>query len=48
VGGKKLKANEQKSGIATAGLVIGIIAVCLSAILFFTCGICFLTASTVF
>lgn len=35
VGGKK-----KKSGVATAGLVIGIIAVVLNAILFFTCGLC--------
>lgn len=47
VGGKKLKANDQKSGIATAGLVIGIIAVVISAITFFTCGICVLCAATV-
>lgn len=47
VGGKKLKANNQASGLATAGLVIGIIAVCISAILFFTCGICVLAAATV-
>ena len=39
VGGKKLKANGQKSGLATAGMVIGIIAVVLSAIGFFTCGV---------
>lgn len=40
VGGKKLKANGQKSGIATAGLVLGIIAVVLSGIAFITCGLC--------
>ncbi|MBQ8658277.1 MAG: hypothetical protein IJ506_04005 [Clostridia bacterium] len=40
IGGKKLKADNQKSGIATAGLVIGIIAVVFSTIFFFTCGIC--------
>lgn len=40
VGGKKLRANNQPKGIATAGLVLGIIAVVLSAIFFFTCGIC--------
>ncbi len=40
IGGKKLKANDQKSGLATAGLVVGIIAVVFSAIFFFTCGIC--------
>ena len=46
VGGKKLQANGEKSGLATAGLVIGIIAVCISAICFFTCGICVLVAAT--
>ena len=40
VGGKKAKAAGTKSGVATAGLVIGIIAVVLSSIFFFTCGIC--------
>ena len=40
IGGKKLKNAGQPHGLATAGLVIGIIAVVLSAILFFTCGIC--------
>ena len=39
-GGKKLAANNLPKGIATAGLVIGIIAVVLSAIVFVTCGIC--------
>lgn len=40
VGGKKLKANGQPKGVATAGLVIGIIAVVFAAISFFTCGLC--------
>ncbi len=40
MGGKKLKAYGQPAGIATAGLVLGIIAVVFSAIFFFTCGIC--------
>ena len=40
VGGKQLRANNTPSGIATAGLVLGIIAVVFSAIMFFTCGIC--------
>lgn len=39
-GGKGLKAAGQPSGIATAGLVLGIIAVVLTAIFFFTCGLC--------
>ena len=47
IGGKKLKANNQSSGLATAGLVVGIIAVCISAIAFFTCGLCVLAAATV-
>ena len=40
VGGKKLKANGQKSGLATAGLVLGIIATVLSSITFISCGLC--------
>jgi len=42
IGGKKLKAAGQSAGVATAGLVIGIIATVLSSIFFFTCGICVL------
>lgn len=45
-GGKALKAaGQSESGIATAGLVIGIIAVVLTAIFFFTCGICTICAT---
>ena len=40
MGGKKLKAVGAPAGIATAGLVLNIIAVVFSAIFFFTCGIC--------
>lgn len=40
VGGKKLQAAGQPKGLATAGMVVGIIAVILSAIAFFTCGLC--------
>ena len=43
-GGKALKAAGQPSGIATAGLVLGIIAVVLTAIFFFTCGLCTICA----
>ena len=43
-GGKKLKAAGQPSGIATAGLVLGIIAVVFTAIAFFTCGLCIICA----
>ena len=39
-GGKQLKAAGQPAGVATAGLVLGIIAVVLTGIMFFTCGIC--------
>ncbi len=46
-GGKKLRANNMPSGIATAGLVVGIIAVVISAITFFTCGLCILCAAGV-
>ena len=40
VGGNALKAAGQPTGMATAGLVIGIIATVFGAITFFTCGIC--------
>ena len=40
--GKKLRQNEQPNGIATAGLVLSIIAVVFSTIAFFTCGLCVL------
>lgn len=45
VGGKKAKAAGKPSGVATAGLVIGIIAVVLTAIMFFTCGLCVICAA---
>ena len=38
--GKKFKANGQKSGIATAALVISIIATALSGVAFVSCGLC--------
>ena len=44
VGGKKLRANNLPAGMATAGLVLGIIAVVFTAIAFFTCGICIICA----
>lgn len=44
-GGKAAKAAGQPSGLATAGLVLGIIAVVFTAIAFFTCGICILCAA---
>lgn len=47
VGGKKMRANDQSTGLATAGLVIGIIAVVITAILFFSCGICVLCVAAV-
>ena len=40
VGGKKLRAEGGSTGLATAGMVVGIVAVVISGILFFTCGIC--------
>lgn len=46
VGGKKLRANGLPAGIATAGLVVGIIAVVFTAIAFFTCGICIICATS--
>ena len=39
-GGKALKAEGQPSGLATAGLVLSIVAVALSSIMFLSCGIC--------
>ena len=39
-GRNQLKAAGQPAGVGTAGLVLGIIAVVLSGIFFFTCGIC--------
>jgi len=47
LGGKQLKQAGQPAGIATAGLVLGIIAVVFSAIAFFTCGLCILCAAGV-
>lgn len=40
VGGKKLRANGEPAGVATAALVVGIIAVVFSAVAFLTCGVC--------
>ena len=40
MGRNQLKAAGEPAGIGTAGLVLGIIAVVLSGIFFFTCGIC--------
>jgi len=45
IGGKQLRANNLPAGMATAGLVLGIIAVVFTAIAFFTCGICILCAA---
>ena len=42
---KAMKAAGQSAGLATAGLVIGIIAVVFAAISFFTCGLCVICAS---
>ena len=46
-GGKKLRANNQPAGIGTAGMVIGIIAVVITTITFFTCGLCTICAAGV-
>ena len=43
-GGNKLAANGLPKGIATAGLVVGIIATVFAGIAFFTCGLCILCA----
>lgn len=42
IAGKKLRASEMPTGMATAGLVLSIIAVVFSTIAFFTCGLCVL------
>ena len=39
-GGRKYKAAGSKSGLATAGMVLGIIATVFTAITFVTCGLC--------
>lgn len=45
-GGKAAKAETGKAGgIATAGLVLGIIAVVFTGIAFFTCGLCVICAA---
>ena len=44
-GGKQIKAAGQPAGIATAGLVLGIIAVVLSALFFLTCDLCIICAA---
>ena len=44
VGGKKVKAAGGKSGLATAGLVIGIIATVWASIAFVSCGLCVICA----
>ena len=43
--GKQLRAAGEPSGLATAGLVLGIIAVVFTTIAFFSCGICILCAN---
>ncbi len=48
LGGKASKAATGKSGgLATAGLVLGIIAVVFTGIAFFTCGLCVICAAGV-
>ena len=42
IGGKKLKAAGQSAGIATAGLIVGIISVVFNGIFFFACGLCYM------
>lgn len=45
IGRGQLKAAGEPAGIGTAGLVLGIIAVVLSGITFFTCGLCVICAA---
>ena len=44
IGGKKVKAAGGKSALATAGLVIGIIATVWASIAFISCGLCIICA----
>lgn len=44
-GGKEARNAGEKSGLATAGLVLGIIAVVFTSIAFFTCGLCVVCAT---
>jgi hypothetical protein len=46
LGGKKLKANGQKSGIVTAGLVLSILAIVFSGIIVVACGLCLATVES--
>lgn len=39
-GGKQMKAEGLSTGIGTAGLVVGIVAVVISAVTFLACGLC--------
>lgn len=43
---KQLTANNLPTGLATGGLVVGIVAVVFTAIAFFTCGICIVCATS--
>ena len=47
VGGKQLKAAGQPTDLATAGLVIGIVATVFSTIAFFTCGLCIICGTAI-
>lgn len=40
VGGKELKAQGTSSGVATAGLAVGVVATVICGILFISCGLC--------
>lgn len=46
MGRNKLIAQNQPSGIGTAAMVLGIIAVCITAITFFSCGLCVVCATS--
>lgn len=45
IGGKAAKEAGTPSGMATAGLVVGIVATVISTIAFFTCGLCTICAA---
>ena len=46
-GGKEYREAGENSGLATAALVLGIIAVVFTSIAFFTCGLCIICATAV-
>lgn len=46
MGGKEMKAQGTSSGIATLGLILGVISTAICGILFISCGLCGICASS--